>query len=104
MCLPNISLFFGEHVSYPDKATNEPLSEWPMELLDNKDSPASNDVYGKMFFYLRGLLVEFQSRIQSMKTFGVRLFPFFIGDIPRMPSSEASLFDRMEVSCSLSLH
>jgi hypothetical protein len=33
-----------------------------MDLLDYADVPARNDVYGKMFFYLRDMLVDFQQK------------------------------------------
>lgn len=40
-----------------------------MELLDftAKGFPASNDVYGKMFYYLRDLLVQFQIVSQRLE-------------------------------------
>ncbi|KAG5960551.1 hypothetical protein E4U58_004633 [Claviceps cyperi] len=59
--VPN-SAFFGEDVQFPQGSIEEPLSEWPMEFLDHsvEDSVAVNDVYGKMFYYLRDLLVRFQ--------------------------------------------
>ncbi|KAM4055726.1 MYND finger domain-containing protein [Hirsutella rhossiliensis] len=56
-------IFFQGSEKYPAGASAEPLSEWPMELLDYRVSPAVNDVYGKMFYYLRDLLVEFQRRL-----------------------------------------
>ncbi|GAB0136978.1 hypothetical protein EsDP_00005261 [Epichloe bromicola] len=66
--VPN-PMFFRDGVAYPQGATAEPLSEWPMELLDYtaKDFPANNDVYGKMFYYLRDLLPW---------TFTQQVFPF----------------------------
>ncbi|KAG6209117.1 hypothetical protein E4U35_007592 [Claviceps purpurea] len=59
--IPN-SAFFGEDVKFPQGSIEEPLSEWPMEFLDFpvEDFVAVNDVYGKMFYYLRDLLVRFQ--------------------------------------------
>ncbi|KAG6022118.1 hypothetical protein E4U19_005262 [Claviceps sp. Clav32 group G5] len=59
--IPN-SAFFGEDVQFPQGSIEEPLSEWPMEFLDHsvEDFVAMNDVYGKMFYYLRDLLVRFQ--------------------------------------------
>ncbi|KAG5991330.1 hypothetical protein E4U43_004050 [Claviceps pusilla] len=46
----------------------EPLSEWPMELLDHpvKDFIAENDVYGRMFYFLRDLLMRFKLRCQRL--------------------------------------
>ncbi|KAG6118807.1 hypothetical protein E4U13_008251 [Claviceps humidiphila] len=59
--IPN-SAFFGEDVQFPQGSIEEPLSEWPMEFLDHsvEDFVAVKDVYGKMFYYLRDLLVRFQ--------------------------------------------
>lgn len=37
-----------------------------MELLDFPDCPAQNDVYGKMFYYLRDRLVRFQEQSKRL--------------------------------------
>lgn len=37
-----------------------------MEVLDYEGCAAPNDVYGKMFWYLRDLLVRFQRRIAKI--------------------------------------
>lgn len=58
--LTHCSIFFQADGTYPAGATNEPVGEWPMEFLDFPDSFATNDVYGKLFYYLRDMLVRFQ--------------------------------------------
>ncbi|KAG5949363.1 hypothetical protein E4U53_005906 [Claviceps sorghi] len=52
----------------PNGILAEPLSEWPMEFLDHpiENFVAVNDVYGKLFYYLRDLLVRFQTRCQAL--------------------------------------
>ncbi|GJN68079.1 hypothetical protein PLICBS_002122 [Purpureocillium lilacinum] len=59
-------LFLHEHDTFPPGATQEPMGEWPMEFLDNADSPATGDVYGKLFYYLRDLLVQCQLRLKTL--------------------------------------
>ncbi|KAG6021187.1 hypothetical protein E4U41_002604 [Claviceps citrina] len=61
--------FFGKRIPYPEGLVAEPLSEWPMEFLDMsvKDFVAVNDVYGKMFYYLRDMLVQFQKRCRQLR-------------------------------------
>lgn len=38
-----------------------------MELLDFPGCPSPNDLYGKMFLYLRDLLVRFQHRASKIR-------------------------------------
>ncbi|KAH7308116.1 hypothetical protein B0I35DRAFT_483397 [Stachybotrys elegans] len=59
-------ILFSERHLFPVNASQEPLTEWPMELLDY-DHPAANDVYGKMYFWLRDLLVSFMAKARTMR-------------------------------------
>ena len=66
---------FQGQTSYSRGATYEPIGEWPMELLDYNHPLAHegcvlppNDVYGKMFYYLRDLCVIFQYRLRKLKS------------------------------------
>ncbi|KAG6003579.1 hypothetical protein E4U21_001866 [Claviceps maximensis] len=65
--IPN-PIVFGDGSKHWHCAIAEPLSEWPMEFLDHpiQDFVAENDVYGKMFYYLRSLLMRFQIRCQQL--------------------------------------
>ncbi|KAG5925850.1 hypothetical protein E4U42_003888 [Claviceps africana] len=65
--IPN-PIFFGQGSAMPDGVVAEPLSEWPMEFLDHpiENFVALNDTYGRLFYYLRDLLVRFQIRCQKL--------------------------------------
>ncbi|KHN97544.1 MYND finger family protein [Metarhizium album ARSEF 1941] len=63
-------IFFHGPNSFPPGATAEPVGEWPMEFLDFPGCLAQNDVYGKLFYYLRDMLVRFQ---EENKRFAVSL-------------------------------
>lgn len=76
-----------------------------MELLDCADCPNPNDVYGKMFFYLRNLLVQFQARAKKMRI-RVRVKPFDIKRPLREPDGgfKEIVYDRIEVrTCNMRL-
>ncbi|KAI9158920.1 lactose permease [Paramyrothecium foliicola] len=78
--------------------TAEPLSEWPMHLLDH-EVPMSNDAYGKMFYYLRKMLVDFQSMIRR-STMSVALYAEGIESLPVVLQDKKHwniTFDRIEV-------
>ncbi|KAI8666535.1 DUF4470 domain-containing protein [Fusarium keratoplasticum] len=48
--------------------TTEPVTEWSISAILGQDSgPASNDVYGKMFYYVRSLCLKFQHRLRSLQ-------------------------------------
>ncbi|KJK79340.1 hypothetical protein H634G_04931 [Metarhizium anisopliae BRIP 53293] len=59
-------IFFQGDGSYPHGATAEPIAEWPMEFLDFQAGPLQNDVYGKLFYYLRDTLVRFQEESKRL--------------------------------------
>ncbi|KAG8417018.1 hypothetical protein J3459_013071 [Metarhizium acridum] len=59
-------IFFQGDGCYPHGATAEPIAEWPMEFLDLQDGLVQNDVYGKLFYYLRDILVRFQEESKRL--------------------------------------
>ncbi|QLI69201.1 uncharacterized protein G6M90_00g055530 [Metarhizium brunneum] len=63
--MPN-PIFFQGDGCYPHGATAEPIAEWPMEFLDFQAGPLQNDVYGKLFYYLRDTLVRFQEESKRL--------------------------------------
>ena len=73
-----------------------------MNLLDYTDVPARNDVYGKMFFYLRDMLVKFQ-RKKNLAGYSVGVYGEDFDGIRRealkLNNTFATMFDRIEVSC-----
>ncbi|KAG5978949.1 hypothetical protein E4U55_005718 [Claviceps digitariae] len=85
---------------HPQGSMAEPLSEWPMELLDHpvEDFLAVNDVYGKMFYYLRDLLLQFQIRCQSLQL-EIELCCIPPKQLPEyLKVNPEDKFDRIEVS------
>ncbi|RSL95950.1 hypothetical protein CEP52_011776 [Fusarium oligoseptatum] len=49
-------------------STTEPVTEWPISAILGQDSgPATNDVYGKMFYFVRSLCLKFQYRLRSLQ-------------------------------------
>lgn len=94
------SIFFGKGSEniFPGGATGEPLSEWPAELLDHEGGLAPNDVYGKMFYYLRDLFVDFQKRIQRL-SLNVTILASNYFALPAVIPAHilGSGFDRIEV-------
>lgn len=80
----------------PDNAN--PQDGWPeKELAEYPHPPASSDVYGKMFYYLRAVLRDFLTRVAEGKV----TFRLFHMDAAQLPKHvEAASFDRIDVSCS----
>lgn len=94
------SAFFGEDVQFPQGSIEEPLSEWPMEFLDHsvEDFVAVKDVYGKMFYYLRDLLVRFQVCCRRLNL-EIELCCLSPGKlVGRLDVKPEDRYDRIEVS------
>lgn len=50
------------------KDNADPLHEWSLEEVSNTTSGAATaEIYGKLFFYIRGLLRSFFDRISNSK-------------------------------------
>jgi hypothetical protein len=83
----------------PLGSLEEPLVEWPMELLDYPCGPARNDVYGKMFYYVRDLFVAFQKRIKGI-VMTMHIISEDLEDIPdwAVANQRIEYFDRIEVT------
>ncbi|KAF7549131.1 hypothetical protein G7Z17_g6612 [Cylindrodendrum hubeiense] len=92
-------LFFQDHIPYPMGATQEPLAEWPIELLDHPCGPAQNDVYGKMFYYVRDLCLTFQKRIKILQP-EIRIISMYIHELPSHHTigPTKKQFDRIEAA------
>ncbi|KAK5994601.1 hypothetical protein PT974_05080 [Cladobotryum mycophilum] len=91
-------LFFQDEEKFPPGAIAEPLSEWPMELLDCAGGRARNDVYGKMFYYVRNMFFKFHQRIKTLSlAVGINSKDF--RDVPNflLFHSEPQQFDRIEL-------
>ncbi|KAL7905389.1 hypothetical protein GGI35DRAFT_471637 [Trichoderma velutinum] len=97
--IPNPA-FFLPGTGQPVGITNEPLSEWPMnEILEYGPYPAEDDVYGKMHFYLREMVVAFRARLQK-NPIAINVIACGLVEMPgHIPTyhRESRFFDRIEV-------
>ncbi|KAK0761810.1 hypothetical protein N5P37_004609 [Trichoderma harzianum] len=97
--IPNPAFFLPGR-GPPEGITNEPLSEWPMnEILGYDPYPAEDDIYGKMNFYLRRMVVLFRA---CLKKKPITAYVIACGhvEIPgHIPTyhNETRFYDRIEV-------
>ncbi|RWA14983.1 hypothetical protein EKO27_g22 [Xylaria grammica] len=90
----NPSLFYGN--SWPLKRDADPLRGWDLATIDanNDTKGASNDIYGKLFYYVRDLFKRFILKLRTAKvTFHV--LPYSGYDFAHDTKSR---FDRIETS------
>lgn len=58
---------FFQTANWPMKDSAEPLDGWDVTDVLNADTgPATNDVYGKLFYYVTDLLSSFKRRTASL--------------------------------------
>ncbi|GAW11346.1 hypothetical protein ANO14919_006900 [Xylariales sp. No.14919] len=93
-CADPRSLFYGN--SWPLKRDADPLRGWDLATIDanNDTKGASNDIYGKLFYYVRDLFKRFILKLRTAKvTFHV--LPYSGYDFAHDTKSR---FDRIETS------
>ncbi|KAI0198154.1 hypothetical protein F4808DRAFT_472945 [Astrocystis sublimbata] len=90
---PNPTMFFSDIWPQMDKA--DPLAGWSMETLrEFYVGPATNDLYGKLYFYLKVEFARFHSQIRSLPT----SFVLLRVDAQDLPATlEGKHFDRIDV-------
>ncbi len=72
-----------------------PLSGWdPMEVLDTSSGAATADIYGKLFYYVRGLFRAFLGRLSSLDI-SFQMLQLSAIDLPVLLQGET--FSRIEV-------
>jgi hypothetical protein len=83
------------------KDSADPLEGWPSEDVANTSSGfATADIYGKLFYYIRGLLRSFLDRLSS----SMISFKMFQLDVMSLDERLASdTFNRVEVSMLASI-
>ncbi|RLL98932.1 hypothetical protein CFD26_107683 [Aspergillus turcosus] len=88
--------FFQTPNTWPIKDSADPLHGWSSEeVADTSSGPATADIYGKLFFYIRGMLQSFLGRLPSLKL----SFEVFQVDAACLPDHlENNSFSRIEVS------
>ena len=74
----------------------DPLNGWSSEEIANTSSGAATaDIYGKLFFYIRGLLRSFLDRLSSLNS----VFKILRADASSLPDLvDGNAFSRIEVS------
>ncbi|KAK2757688.1 hypothetical protein FQN54_004657 [Arachnomyces sp. PD_36] len=88
--------FFQNIDTWPMKDDANPLEGWPMaEVEDTASGPASADIYGKLFYYVREMLRSFLDRLRSLKI-SFRLFQVDVSSLP--DHVEKDSLSRIEVS------
>ncbi|KFZ20600.1 hypothetical protein V501_00028 [Pseudogymnoascus sp. VKM F-4519 (FW-2642)] len=88
--------FFQTADTWPIRDNADPLNGWSLkEVEDNSSGAASNDIYGKLFYYLRTELRAFVLRLSDLQV-SFRLFQLNASDLPN--HLESSSFSRIEVS------
>lgn len=77
------------------KDSADPLRGWDFaEVLKTPSGPARNDIYCKLFYYLRELFSSFHRRLSSLNT-SFQLFHLDAQDLPDY--LETGTFARIEV-------
>jgi hypothetical protein len=83
------------------KDSADPLGGWSSEeVADMSSGPATADIYGKLFYYIRRLLRSFLDRLSSLD---VTFKLFQVGASSLADHFELDAFSRIEVSDPLSL-
>ncbi|KAI0976628.1 hypothetical protein F4678DRAFT_468818 [Xylaria arbuscula] len=90
----NPSLFYGDF--WPLKRDADPLRGWDLAMINKNDGTgaADNDIYGKMFYYVRDLFKRFILKLRTINvTF--RVFPYSGFDLAEETKLE---FDRIDTA------
>ncbi|KAK4237717.1 hypothetical protein C8A03DRAFT_44438 [Achaetomium macrosporum] len=89
--------FFQDTDAWPMYDNADPLNGWSLqEVRDYPSGPATADIYGKLFYYLRAVLRAFAVRLSSLQV-AFRLFQMDASDLAT-DHLESGSFDRIEVS------
>ncbi|OTA07713.1 hypothetical protein A9Z42_0086210 [Trichoderma parareesei] len=92
---PNPTLYQSIDI-WPMKDASDPLSGWsPKDVEDTSSGPATADIYGKLFYFLRGLLRSFILQCSKLHI-SFRLFHLDFSDLNT--HLEPNYFSRIEVS------
>lgn len=91
------SLFYGNF--WPLKRDADPLRGWDLATINrNEIGGAHNDIYGKLFYYVRDLFKRFILKLRTVNV-NFHILPYSGYEL----AQETDLkFDRIEVSLSLS--
>jgi hypothetical protein len=90
------STFFQSVETWPMRDNADPHHGWSVEEVAQMSSgPATADLYGKLFFYLRATLRQFVARL-SVSQVSFRLYCVDVLELPGYLDNES--YNRIEVS------
>ncbi|KAK8172863.1 hypothetical protein BKA80DRAFT_319390 [Phyllosticta citrichinensis] len=92
--------FYQEKDVWPMKDSADPLDGWLLDDVFRKTPTAKNDLYGGLFFLVRELLLDFCSKIHTLKI-SFTLLNINVIDLPKTLGIDLTLprsFDRIEAS------
>ncbi|KAF2230331.1 hypothetical protein EV356DRAFT_345567 [Viridothelium virens] len=96
--------FFPRTIEWPMKDSSDPLFDWDCHLVQTGCGNAKADVYGALYFYLRGLLRKFYRHLHSSAKTSFVVSHHNAISLPELmrdlQSSESApiLFDRIDCS------
>ena len=91
-------MFFQSSNAWPMDDKADPLAGWPIWEVRHAPSTASQDVYGKLFVYLREAIGKF---LRSLDT-GTTDFELYNLDAKELPQHlYQDWYDRIEVGISI---
>jgi hypothetical protein len=77
----------------------DPIDGWPLsEVRSTSTGPASDDLYGKLYYHIRNVMASFRSRLQGHEC-QLQLYDVNAAELPKYIRDLR--FDRIEV-CELS--
>ena len=60
--------FFQRSDAWPLKDSADPIDGWAFkDVMDTFIGALINDVYGKLYFYIKDVLTSFRQRVQTLK-------------------------------------
>ncbi|KAK7518256.1 uncharacterized protein IWZ02DRAFT_380899 [Phyllosticta citriasiana] len=98
--------FYQERDVWPMKDSANPLDGWSLDDIFQKTPLAKNDLYGGLFFHIRELLVDFCSKLKTLKM-SFTLININVIDLPKALATDPTLarsFDRIEASNIIDLN
>ncbi|KAI1095425.1 hypothetical protein F5B19DRAFT_481800 [Rostrohypoxylon terebratum] len=90
---PNPTIFGISH-DWPLDDQADPLGSWPMGEVKDTPSPVSQDLYGRLYFYLRNILYSFIHRLATAKVH----FELSSHDVKEKMLFRDMKYDRIEAS------
>lgn len=93
----NPTLSNEDHGQWPMDGMADPMAGWPLAEVFATESAAINDIYGKLYHYVRGQLATFHRRLSNTKL-NFQVFNLDVSALaPHFVRREQEPYDRIEV-------